>query len=213
MIHFEHLSGTTKPQPHLHRTFDMDANNPQKIMTQTFPLFTIDTLIKLLTTAVFAPVPALLLPLTHLSISPTSYTHPSPAFQSFLLFYTLPILFIHLYLYLDNLFAYSKWGYYGPPRKIDWKSEVVVITGGAGGLGRSLAEIFASRGVPVAVLDVKGEEEEKRGVWEEMGVRWYFCDVGDRGMVERVAARIGEEVCDFSSSFFGVLREGLGVRS
>lgn len=38
---------------------------------------------------------------------------------------------------------------------IDWSDQVVVITGGAGGVGRVLAEILAVLRATVVVLDVK----------------------------------------------------------
>ncbi len=68
----------------------------------------------------------------------------------------------------------------------------MVITGGAGGLGGCLAEIFALRGVGVAVLDV-GVKDRGRGE-EREGVRYYCCDVGDREQVERVWGRVVEDL-------------------
>lgn len=76
--------------------------------------------------------------------------------------------------------------------------EVVVITGGKGGLGSVLAEILAMRGVAVAVLDVavtemkEGEEEE--GSEEDTGTRLYKCDVGDVQELEKVWGRVVSEV-------------------
>lgn len=82
---------------------------------------------------------------------------------------------------------------YGAPREMGWEEEVVVITGGGGGLGGCLAEIFALRGVGVAVVDVDlpsglahGEERE--------GVRYYWCDVGDFEGVEKTWGRIVRDV-------------------
>lgn len=50
----------------------------------------------------------------------------------------------------------------------------------------------------VAVLDVQvpaqGPEREE---WEERGLRWYRCDVACREEVEKVKARIEEEVRNF----------------
>jgi len=77
---------------------------------------------------------------------------------------------------------------YGRPRELNWENEVVVITGGCGGLGGCLAEIFALRGVGVAVLDVAAGAEGKVGLVgggeEREGVRYYRCDVGDYEQVE-----------------------------
>ncbi|KAF6224429.1 hypothetical protein HO133_011006 [Letharia lupina] len=92
---------------------------------------------------------------------------------------------------------------YGPPRKIRWADEVVVITGGVGGLGGCLAEIFALRGVGVAVLDVEvaprwaqaeGLAKGPADGEEKEGVRYYYCDVGDYEQVERMWARVMKDV-------------------
>ena len=73
---------------------------------------------------------------------------------------------------------------------MEWEKEVVVITGGTSGLGRLVAEVFGRRGVSVAVLDVKAPEGE-----EEEGWRWYECDVGRKGEVERVKGAVERDVC------------------
>lgn len=68
--------------------------------------------------------------------------------------------------------------------------EVVVITGGASGLGECVAEIYGIRGANVAVLDLDVEEGEE----EREGVRRYKCDVGNRAEVETVWARVVADV-------------------
>ena len=67
-----------------------------------------------------------------------------------------------------------------------WEDEVVVITGGNGGLGGCLAEILGMRGVGVAVLDVVGGEKGDEG----SGVRYWKCDVGSYEEVERVLEEV-----------------------
>lgn len=68
-----------------------------------------------------------------------------------------------------------------------------MITGGASGLGRSIAEIFGIRGASVAILDVKDVQGgvESLGV----GVRWWKCDVGDSEAVRRIGVEIEKDVC------------------
>lgn len=84
------------------------------------------------------------------------------------------------------------------------EDEVVLVAGGGGaGLGRLMAEVYAMKGARgIAVLDVKvpsdGPEKEE---WEEMGIRWYKCDVGQRTEVERVRNQILDEVTMPFSSF------------
>lgn len=85
---------------------------------------------------------------------------------------------------------------------MNWEDEVVVITGGLGGLGGCLAEIFALRGVEVAVLDIavaRTKETKKDGQdvsdgEEKEGVRYYCCDVGDHEEAKTVWTRVTEDL-------------------
>lgn len=78
---------------------------------------------------------------------------------------------------------------YGLPREVDLSEEVIVITGGASGLGLLIAEVYGMRGATVAVLDVK---EMENG--EARGVTYYKCDVTDKAQVAKVAADIERDV-------------------
>ncbi|QUC21908.1 uncharacterized protein UV8b_06149 [Ustilaginoidea virens] len=78
---------------------------------------------------------------------------------------------------------------YGPPREVDLGEEVIVVTGGASGLGLLVAEVYGMRGASVAVLDV---EDMENG--EARGVTYYRCDVGDKQAVARVAAEIERDL-------------------
>lgn len=78
---------------------------------------------------------------------------------------------------------------FGLPREVDLSEEVIVITGGASGLGMLVAEVYGMRGATVAVLDVV---EMENG--EARGVTYYKCDVSDKEQVARVAAQIEKEV-------------------
>lgn len=80
---------------------------------------------------------------------------------------------------------------YGIPREVDWNEEVVVITGGASGLGKIIAETFGMRGANVAIIDVAKPERESEGL---AGVQVYQCDVGDAAAVESVKERIENDV-------------------
>ncbi|EDN96026.1 hypothetical protein SS1G_12232 [Sclerotinia sclerotiorum 1980 UF-70] len=60
---------------------------------------------------------------------------------------------------LNRQIAYSK------AREVDLSEEVIVITGGASGLGLLVAEVYGMRGATVAVLDVRDlESGEARGL-------------------------------------------------
>ncbi|GFF29589.1 uncharacterized oxidoreductase C16H5.14c [Aspergillus udagawae] len=82
---------------------------------------------------------------------------------------------------------------HGLPRPVDLSEEVVVVTGGASGLGLLIARIYGLRGVSVAVLDIKAESDIEG--WEEVtGVDYYQCDITEREDVEKTARRITEEL-------------------
>jgi len=84
---------------------------------------------------------------------------------------------------LNKQIAYSK------PRKVDLSEEVIVITGGASGLGLLVAEVYGMRGATVAVLDVQDLESG-----EARGVTHYKCDISDRAQVIKVATQIEQDV-------------------
>jgi len=92
---------------------------------------------------------------------------------------------------LNNQIAYTK------PRNLDFSDEVIVITGGASGLGLLIAEVYGMRGATVAVLDVKDLESG-----EARGVEVYKCDVGDKEQVAKVAVEIERDVRSHLSPFF-----------
>ena len=75
---------------------------------------------------------------------------------------------------------------------MDWDEEVVVITGGANGLGKILAEMYGMRGASVAVLDVQKPEKESEGL---AVINFYTCDVGDAEAVQKVKGEIEKDVC------------------
>ena len=49
---------------------------------------------------------------------------------------------------------------FSPPKKINLTDQIVLITGGASGIGALLAEALAKRNVTVVVLDIKGMETD-----------------------------------------------------
>lgn len=80
---------------------------------------------------------------------------------------------------LNLQIAYSK------PRKVDLSEEIIVITGGAGGLGLLMAEVYGMRGATVVVLDIRDLE-----AGEVRGVTAYKCDVSDKEQVAKIALEI-----------------------
>lgn len=139
---------------------------------------TLDLLLHVLSVTIFHPFLAALIPLCLRAIA-TPYNS-----LSFILTAAFAIC-VSLYRVLDDV---NKRIAYGAPREINWEDEVVVITGGGGGLGGCLAEIFALRGVEVAVLDIAEDGEEKEGMSP------YRCDIGNYEELERVWRHLVEEL-------------------
>jgi NAD(P)-dependent dehydrogenase (short-subunit alcohol dehydrogenase family) len=74
---------------------------------------------------------------------------------------------------------------------------LAVITGGANGIGAATARLFASRGHPVAILDVNAERGEKLAATLSTAggtARFYACDVADAWAVDAAAARVEREL-------------------
>ena len=145
----------------------------------------VDTILLVLSRTLFHWFFVLMLPLSVRAMeapySSTSFI-VAASYAAFINIYQLMSVLSHRYAY-------------GKPREVDLSDEVVVITGGKGGLGGCIAEIYGMRGVRVAVLDVSvGQEEEKSGAEDESDVRYYTCDVGDRANVERVWKRVVEDL-------------------
>lgn len=84
---------------------------------------------------------------------------------------------------------------FGLPREVNLEDEVIVITGGASGLGLLLAEVYGMRGASVAVLDVRDMENG-----EARGVTYYKCDVTNKQELARVSRQIEEDVSQASST-------------
>ena len=75
-------------------------------------------------------------------------------------------------------------------RLINLSGKVAVITGGAGGIGRGSAEMLASAGADVALLDIKAEaaSEAASEISSKYGVKavGYKCDVMSEADQEEV---------------------------
>ena len=111
-----------------------------------------------------------------------AYRYDSPQFQysaAWALFVTV----------LEILSPINKRIAYGANREVDLNEEVIVITGGASGLGRCLAEIYALRGATVAIIDIKSAKEE-----EIEGAHYFNCDIGDGEAVKETWAKIKKDV-------------------
>ncbi|TFY72993.1 hypothetical protein EVG20_g39 [Dentipellis fragilis] len=76
---------------------------------------------------------------------------------------------------------------FGPP-PLDWGEQIVLITGGASGIGELVANTLAVRSVTVVVLDIKPI------VTENYNITYYQCDVSKWEEVEAVSKKAIEEI-------------------
>ena len=109
--------------------------------------------------------------------------YEAPEFQ-YTMYWTVFVCLLTLVEPISNRIAYGK------SRDVDMEEEVIVITGGASGLGRTISEIYALRGASVAVLDKKPAKGEN----EVDGVNYYECDVSDGAAVKAAWAKINVDV-------------------
>ncbi|KHK95476.1 short-chain dehydrogenase [Microbacterium mangrovi] len=81
---------------------------------------------------------------------------------------------------------------------------VVVITGGAGGIGRSLASAFLAEGDAVVLADLPGERLDAAGT--DLGVATAGVDLTDPGAAASVVAQVAE-----THGAIGVLVNNAGI--
>ncbi|KAJ6515643.1 retinal short-chain dehydrogenase/reductase [Mycena sanguinolenta] len=74
------------------------------------------------------------------------------------------------------------------PRPLEWSDQIVVITGGASGVGELLANTLAVKSVTVVVLDVKPIQTQN------YNIAYYKCDVSKWEEVEAVSKQVIEEI-------------------
>ena len=143
---------------------------------------TLDLLLRVLANSIFHPFVASLLPLC---LSAVGTPFSAPAFKN-TVYWAIAVCLYHALAPLNERLAD------GPPRHIAPDDEVVVVTGGARGLGRCIAQAYALRGTDVAVLDIAPASAVEP--LEGESVRYYQCDVGDRGAVKRAWRQITKEL-------------------
>jgi hypothetical protein len=129
-----------------------------------------------------------------------SIFHPFLAWMMPLSLRAVTIPWEHISIQLTALYAVLLTLYYvlsvinhrvafGPSREVDLSEEVVVITGGSGGLGHLIADFYRMRGASVAILDLQEPPEE-----DGSGVEFYRCDVGDVDQITEVSKKIKTDV-------------------
>ncbi|KAL9612339.1 MAG: hypothetical protein Q9167_003072 [Letrouitia subvulpina] len=157
----------------------MASSAPTATPRPWYDHFTLDLLLYVASYTIFHPFVASLLPLCLRALA-------APIRSTYFIVTSAYAVFVVLCYFLSVI--NHRWAY-GPARKVRLLDEIVVITGGLSGLGRCLAEIYALKGVGVAVLDIGVKEEGERE-----GIRWYRCDVSDREKLKRTWERIKVDV-------------------
>ena len=163
----------------------MPRTKPTPPAAPFFPLLSIDGLAGLLLRPLTNPLFALLPPLIVLSLNPDTNNQ---AFYSSCYFSVGAIAFQVLW-YLNSRLAG------GQQRTVDWAKEVVLITGGAGGLGRVLAEYYGSiRRATTVVVDILPASEQRKNEWTALGCAYYECDVGDFESITNLQRKIDKDI-------------------
>ncbi|KAI9171392.1 Dehydrogenase RED2 [Paramyrothecium foliicola] len=75
--------------------------------------------------------------------------------------------------------------------KYDWSREIVLVTGGAGGIGGSIVKLFEELGITVVVLDV-----QPMSFATSSKVHYYQCDIRSPERLVALAEKIRREVGD-----------------
>lgn len=101
---------------------------------------------------------------------------------------------------------------------MDIAASTIVITGGAQGLGRAMAEHFAEAGAALALIDMNQETlDEAEQVCTAKGaskVKGYLANVTDEAAVEEVFASINTDFGGINVlvNNAGILRDGLLIK-
>jgi NAD(P)-dependent dehydrogenase (short-subunit alcohol dehydrogenase family) len=162
------------PSPTIHKTtLKTSLSSPPRPWHSQL---TLDLLVLVLSRTLFHPFLAALLPLCLRALA-------APYDSSSFILTCAFAVSVSLYRILG---VWNRRLAYGVPRDIDWEHELVVITGGVGGLGGCIAEIFALKGVGVAVLDVAVDGTRFQDGEEKEGVKNYACNVGNYEQAENV---------------------------
>ncbi|KZF25258.1 short chain dehydrogenase/reductase [Xylona heveae TC161] len=145
---------------------------------------TVDLLVRVAENTFLHPFAAWMIPLG-LRAQATPYTYTS---MQVAIIYAILITLRSLFLLVDKRVAY------GAPRHVDLSREVIVITGGASGVGLLIAEVYGLRGASVAVLDVRELDATQLMVMESKNIHYYTCDIGDRAQVVAAKAKIEKDL-------------------
>lgn len=71
-----------------------------------------------------------------------------------------------------------------------FKDKIVAVTGASGGIGRGLAEMFATEGATVAISDLSAPETTASAI----GAKSFACDVSDEGSVKQFISDVESQL-------------------
>ncbi|KZT29253.1 retinal short-chain dehydrogenase reductase [Neolentinus lepideus HHB14362 ss-1] len=143
----------------------------------------IDLVVKVLSHTLFGPFFLTFIPIFYWSLgySPTGSIIVSSTA------YCAVVALFWFVKWCSRLYANQASLFFAPP-PVDWSEELVVITGGASGIGELIANTLAVRSVTVVVLDVKPI------VTENYNIAYYKCDVSNWEEVQAVSKKVIEEL-------------------
>jgi len=148
-----------------------------------FDTLDVDLVVKVLAHTAFSPFFVFLIPVFYI-FQGAKLT--DPIIVSTCIYYAVISLFWFIKWY-SQLYRNQGSIFFGPGR-FDWGEQIVVITGGASGIGELLANTLAVRNINVVVLDTKPI------VTENYNIAYYKCDVSKWEEVEAVAEKIVKEI-------------------
>jgi len=151
--------------------------------TAVWDAFDIDLVVKVLTNTAFSPFFTALFPLFFFFQGESG----TSSVVTGAICYFIGVSLFWLVKWCSLLYRNQGSILFGPP-PLDWSEQIVVITGGASGVGELLANTLAVRNVTVVVLDVNPI------VTENYNVTYYQCDVSKWEEVSRVAKVVIEEI-------------------
>jgi NAD(P)-dependent dehydrogenase (short-subunit alcohol dehydrogenase family) len=156
----------------------MNYHRPPTRDTWFTPL-SVDLFLKVLNITIFHPFIAWLIPLCFRA----RHMHYDATPMQVTIGWAVLVTFLWLLNKFSNKLAY------GMHREVDLSEEVIVITGGASGLGLLIAEVYGMRGATVAVLDVTELEST-----DVRGITYYKCDITDKQQIAQVRKEIERDL-------------------
>ncbi|MCS7003721.1 MAG: glucose 1-dehydrogenase [Cytophagales bacterium] len=71
-------------------------------------------------------------------------------------------------------------------------NKIVVITGGAKGIGEATARYFSANGSQIAILDI--DENKGKELANELNIKYYFCDVSKENQVKNTFSKVQSDL-------------------